>query len=150
MSGEIISRDSSFSESERVLIATIADAAIPSNSEPEMPGGGDPSILPLILRKAEPFQARIKTALEILAGELAVGAVEADVLIHLLDSDARLRGAYRMLTIAIVQAYYQDARVLKALELEARPPFPQGHTVADGDWSLLLPVKQRGTLYRQI
>jgi hypothetical protein len=35
-----------------------------------------------------------------------------------------------------------------SLGLEARPPFPKGHTLEQGDWSLLDPVRSRPKLWR--
>ena len=37
--------------------------------------------------------------------------------------------------------YYRDDRVMVSLGLEARPPFPKGHVLEQGDWSLLDPVR---------
>ena len=48
----------------------------------------------------------------------------------------------------ILAAYYRDDRVLLALGLEARSPFPKGHTVEQGDWSLLDPVRRRAPFWR--
>ena len=49
---------------------------------------------------------------------------------------------------AILAAYYRDNRVLRALGHEARAPFPKGHEVEPGDWSLLDPVKRRAAFWR--
>ena len=49
---------------------------------------------------------------------------------------------------AILAAYYRDNRVLRALGHEARAPFPKGHEVEQGDWSLLDPVKRRAAFWR--
>ena len=48
----------------------------------------------------------------------------------------------------ILGAYYRDDRVLLALKLEARPPFPQGYTLEQGDWSLLDAVRRRPPFWR--
>lgn len=48
----------------------------------------------------------------------------------------------------IMQCYYRDDRVLRSLGLEARPPFPKGHTLEQGDWSLLDAVRARPKLWR--
>ena len=53
------------------------------------------------------------------------------------------------LLVQTVAHYYQDDRVLSALGLEPRPPYPEGHTVEPGDLSLLDPVRQRSKLYRE-
>jgi len=49
----------------------------------------------------------------------------------------------------VLQCYYRDDRVLRSLGLELRPPFPKGHVLPDGDWSLLDPVKKRPSKLRQ-
>lgn len=48
----------------------------------------------------------------------------------------------------LMQCYYQHDDVLEALGQEARPPFPQGYVVHDGDLSLLEAVYERGPIYR--
>jgi hypothetical protein len=48
----------------------------------------------------------------------------------------------------ILQCYYRDDRVLLSLGLEARPPFPKGHTLEQGDWPLLDAVRGRPQLWR--
>ncbi|HEY2033553.1 MAG TPA: hypothetical protein VGH02_07665, partial [Rhizomicrobium sp.] len=53
------------------------------------------------------------------------------------------------LTRVVLQCYYRDERVVRSLGLEPRPPFPKGHALEHGDWSLLDPVKARPTMWRQ-
>ena len=52
------------------------------------------------------------------------------------------------LTTHVVQCYYQHDDVLKAIGLEARPPFPKGYEVEEGDILLLESVYYRGKIYR--
>ena len=47
------------------------------------------------------------------------------------------------------ECYYRDPRVLRALGLAPRPPFPLGHQVEDSDWSLLDPVKGMRPIWRE-
>ena len=49
-----------------------------------------------------------------------------------------------------VSFYYQQDRVLEAIGVEARAPYPQGFEVVSGDLSLLDPVRRRGTIYRKL
>jgi hypothetical protein len=49
----------------------------------------------------------------------------------------------------VLQCYYRDDRVLHSLGLEPRAPFPRGHVLPEGDWSLLDPVKARGGTLRR-
>ncbi len=65
--------------------------------------------------------------------------------------DRLRRGLFRFfsrLTTQVMQCYYQHDQVLEAIGLEARPPFPQGYLVEEGDLTLLEPVYERGKLYR--
>ena len=48
-----------------------------------------------------------------------------------------------VLARVILQCYYRDDRVLHSLGIEPRAPFPKGHVLPDGDWSILDPVKAR-------
>ena len=41
-------------------------------------------------------------------------------------------------------------RVIAALDLEPRPPHPQGFTMPENDLSLLDPVRARGRLWRDV
>jgi hypothetical protein len=50
----------------------------------------------------------------------------------------------------VLLCYYRDDRVMRSLGLEPRPPFPKGHVVEQGDWSLLDPVRARAPMYRQV
>ena len=55
---------------------------------------------------------------------------------------------FKNLTTHVVQCYYQHDDVLKAIGLEARPPFPKGYEVEEGDILLLESVYYRGKIYR--
>ena len=54
------------------------------------------------------------------------------------------------LALETVTCYYQQDRVLEGLGMEARPPYPKGYQVEQGDLSLLDPVMARGRIYREI
>ena len=62
----------------------------------------------------------------------------------------RARGGAAVATLArvILQCYYRDDRVVRSLGLEPRAPFPKGHTLEQGDWSLLDPVRARPKMWR--
>ena len=38
--------------------------------------------------------------------------------------------------------------IVRSLGMELRPPFPKGHVVEQGDWSLLDPVRNRPSFWR--
>jgi hypothetical protein len=50
----------------------------------------------------------------------------------------------------VLLCYYRDDRVMLSLGFEPRPPFPKGHVVEQGDWSLLDPVRARPPMYRTV
>jgi hypothetical protein len=54
------------------------------------------------------------------------------------------------LSRVVLLCYYRDDRVMRSLGQEPRPPFPKGHVVEQGDWSLLDPVKRRAPFYRKV
>ena len=55
-----------------------------------------------------------------------------------------------VLTRIVLLCYYRDDRVMVSLGLEARPPFPKGHVLEQGDWSLLDPVRARKPFWRPV
>ena len=50
----------------------------------------------------------------------------------------------------VLLCYYRDDRVMRSLGQEPRAPFPKGHVVEQGDWSLLDPVRKRPRMYRAV
>lgn len=64
------------------------------------------------------------------------------------DFQRKNRRAFTDFVIRVIQCYCLDASVLGALGHDPRPPFPEGYTVADGDWCLLEPVFERGQCFR--
>jgi hypothetical protein len=51
---------------------------------------------------------------------------------------------------AVLQCYYRDDRVFRALGIELRAPYPKGRVLEQGDWSLLDAVRGRPRLWRDI
>ncbi|MEM7015895.1 MAG: hypothetical protein AAF512_00990 [Pseudomonadota bacterium] len=148
MSTTIIASDIVFNKTERQVIAAIAEATITEDASRNLPAASDPQVLAIILKKAAHLETRLKAGIELLQSEIDPLAASPLALLKKLGEDGRLRSFSRMITIVILQSYYQDPRVLEALKLAARPPFPLGHEVEAGDWSLLEPVKKRGSFYR--
>ncbi|MFM7420573.1 MAG: hypothetical protein ACKO54_12905, partial [Alphaproteobacteria bacterium] len=52
------------------------------------------------------------------------------------------------LSRVVAAAYYRDDRVMLAHGREPRPPFPKGHAIVQGDWTLLDVVEQRNPIWR--
>jgi hypothetical protein len=55
-----------------------------------------------------------------------------------------------VLVRVVLLCYYRDDRVMRSLGQEPRAPFPKGHVVEQGDWSLLDPVRARPRMYRVV
>jgi len=49
----------------------------------------------------------------------------------------------------VFKAYYSDIRVLSLLQVGSLPPFPDGNMIEEDDWTILMPVYERGSIYRE-
>lgn len=133
-------------------LRAISAAIIPASARYGVPGADDELIFADIVRSLERDRDDVRRALARLV-ELAGGRRFAD-----LDPPARkdaaeaLRGErgapVAALTRVVLLCYYRDDRVMRSLDMEPRPPFPKGHEVEQGDWSLLDPVRGRKPFYR--
>ena len=65
------------------------------------------------------------------------------------ELDATAPGFTPTLTFLGYGGYYADPRVVTALGLEARAPFPRGYAVPESDFALLENVKRRGPRWRE-
>jgi len=135
----------------RQTLGAVAATMIPADIERGIPGADDPAILADIARSAGRDLALIHTGLAEI-DKRAGGAFASldrerrEALIN--DWYASGGAAAAALGRVVLGAYYRDDRVLRALGHEARAPFPQGHVVEQGDWSLLDPVKRRAAFWR--
>lgn len=126
---------------------------IPASEHFQVPGADDDRIFADILRSFGPDADQVALAMRHLQ-ELS-GGVFADLPIEKQQTVAgTLREAggmpLTMLIRIVIQCYYRDDRVMRSLGMEPRPPFPQGFTIEQGDWSLLDPVRARPKLYRPV
>jgi len=134
-------------------LSALAGAIIPASTAYDVPGADDEKIFGDILRSLERDRDDIVRALEHLA-TLAGGAF-ADLGT---ERRAEVAAAFReaggaplaALVRVVLLCYYRDDRVMRSLGQEPRPPFPRGHVVEQGDWSLLDPVRARPRMYRLI
>ncbi len=129
----------------------IAGMMIPASTEFDVPCADDAVIFADIVGTMGRDTTHVREALGALA-TLAGGPV-ADLDAARRDAVVlafRERGGVAAATLSrvILQCYYRDDRVVRSLGLEARPPFPKGHTLEQGDWSLLDPVRKRAKLWR--
>ena len=50
----------------------------------------------------------------------------------------------------LLRAYYTSPGVLIRIGAGSIPPFPQGNSLVQDDWSILEPVYERGQVYREV
>jgi hypothetical protein len=144
--------DSLTAEQIRELRA-LAGSIIPPSATYGVPGADDEKIFNDILNSLERDRDDICRALAQLA-TLAGGAFadleparRAEVAATFRETGAAPLAA---LVRVVLLCYYRDDRVMRSLGQEPRPPFPKGHVVEQGDWSLLEPVRKRPRLYRAV
>lgn len=125
----------------------IAGAMIPASEAHGVPGADDDRIFAEILRHADGAEETVRALIGALGAPAgALARLDRSVL------EARLT-ALQTPEVAAVYAlvlmhYYRDDRVMAALGLEPRPPFPLGHPLEDADPALLDPVKARAPFWR--
>jgi hypothetical protein len=131
----------------------IAGMMVPASEAHNVPGADDRTIFADITASLGRDLAAVREALGMLAA-LSGGAFA--------DLDETRRAAVAasfqaqggallaVLNRIVLQCYYRDDRVVRSLGLEPRPPFPKGHTLEQGDWSLLDPVRARPKMWRDV
>jgi hypothetical protein len=132
-------------------LGAIAGTMIPASAAFGVPGADDPVILADIVKSLGRDLPLVRAALAAIAARSggAFAALDLDSREALVDGYSKSGGApAEALGRAILGAYYRDDRVLLALGLEARAPFPKGHDLEQGDWSLLDAVRNRPPFWR--
>jgi hypothetical protein len=131
----------------------LAGQIIPTSAKYGVPGADDDRIFSDIVGSIGRDLGHVRTALgtlRALAGGsfAALGAPRRAAVATTL----RAEGGWpvRVLARIVLLCYYRDDRVMASLGLEARPPFPKGHVVEQGDWSLLDPVRARTPFWRPV
>ncbi|MGE0700578.1 MAG: hypothetical protein AB7O57_15880 [Hyphomicrobiaceae bacterium] len=131
----------------------LAGIMVPASDEHGVPGADDEAIFTDIVRSLGRDRDAVRKALAML-GEIAddrfsdLDASRAEAMAMTLLG--RRDPAVTALGRAVLQCYYRDDRVVRALGLEPRAPFPKGHTLEPGDWSLLERVKVRPRMWRDV
>jgi hypothetical protein len=125
----------------------LAGMMIPASAEYGVPSAADDAIFADILRSFGRDEPHVLAVLQELEGFADLNPAQREAK----AAQLRERGGDALLGLSrvILQCYYRDDRVMRALGMEARPPFPKGHEVEQGDWSLLDPVRMRPKLYRE-
>jgi hypothetical protein len=135
----------------RVLLGQI----IPASEEFDVPGANDKKISVDVLKSNASNLNMIKLVLSGLDelskdhgstfGKLSKEAA-TDVARVFQEKQPDIAG---LLSVMTAQCYYRDDRVMRALNMAVRPPFPLGFDVEEGDWGLLDPIKDRAPFWRR-
>ena len=123
-------------------LRVIAAMMIPASADYDVPGADDPSIQADIAATLGRDAGLLREALNELrrrAGQPLTALEPArreEVALEL-----RAQGGVAVATLI---------RVVRSLGLEPRPPYPKGHVLEEGDWSLLDPVRARPPMWRRV
>ena len=134
-------------------LRALAGLMIPASTRYGVPGADDEPIFTDIVKSLERDTANAQTSLRQLAA--LSGGSFAD-----LSPERRAEVAARFrqeggaslfsLNRVVLLCYYRDDRVMRSLGQEPRSPFPKGHVVDQGDWSLLDQVRKRPPMWRRV
>ncbi|HVC51299.1 MAG TPA: hypothetical protein VND87_04690 [Stellaceae bacterium] len=145
--------ESELTAAEARELRRLAGFMVPASAEYGVPGADDAVISTDIARSLGRDRNAVRQALAMLrdiAGGDFAGLDEAQAAaaaMSLLGCEGPLITA---LGRAVLQCYYRDDRVIRALGLDPRPPYPKGHVVEQGDWSLLDAVRGRPRMWRDV
>ena len=140
---------------QRATLDIVLNLIVPPSADGRMPGAAEvgvpaylfaeaPDALPALCRELEELERRSR---ERFAREFAE-LEERERKSLIAEMRAREPSFMNRLSMETLACYYQHDRVLEGLGMEARPPYPKGYQVVQGDLSLLEPVRARGKIYR--
>ena len=147
-----MSTDYPLTPAQRDDLRVIKAMIIPASAEFDVPGADDPAIQADIFTTLDRDADAVRKALDLLAHLAGQPLAELDpTRREAVATELRAMGgeAVATLTRVVLQCYYRDDRVVRSLRLEPRPPYPRGHVLEDGDWSLLDPVRARPRMWRR-
>ena len=147
-----MSADHSLTPVQRDDLRAIAGVIIPASMEFDVPGADDTAIQADIVATLGRDAGLVREALDELvrlAGAPLASLDPARREAVAMELRAQGGAGVATLTRVVLQCYYRDDRVVRSLGLEPRPPYPKGHVLEDGDWSLLDPVRMRPPMWRR-
>lgn len=131
----------------------LASFMVPGSAEYGVPGADDEIIFSDIVRSLGRDTGAVREALAMLceiAGNDFMGLDDAAAEAAAMTLLSREGSIFTALGRAVLQCYYRDDRVFRALGIELRPPYPQGRVLDQGDWSLLNAVRGRPRMWRDV
>ena len=146
-----MSEHSPLTPSQRDDLRIIAGIIIPASVEFDVPGADDPVIQADIVATLGRDADQVRQGLDELArlaGQPLASLDPARRDAVAMELRAKGGAPVETLTRVVLQCYYRDDRVVRSLGLEPRAPYPKGHELEDGDWSLLDVVRERPPFWR--
>jgi hypothetical protein len=143
--------DFAFTADEERLLVGLLDVVVPPSGDGRLPGAGQLGLVEHIartVRETPMLRPVVEYGMSAL-GELAAKRGDGDVRAVLEDFAAGDQFFMPAFLFLVYSTYYQNARVLAALGLEARPPHPKGHEMEPIDLTLLDPVRRRDGMFRK-
>ena len=138
---------------QRRNLRAVAALIIPADAALGMPGADDARIVAdiesSIGRDAQAVLQALARLDALAHGVFAdlPGAQQQEAAGRLRESEPTLAAVLEAVT---AQAYYRDDRVMQAIGMEVRAPFPKVFELEAGDLSLLDPVRARTKVYREV
>jgi len=142
---------------QRAILDAVLNLIVPPSADGRMPGAAEVGVPAYLLAEAADALPALREELDELErrararcarGFAALEQGERRSLVE--ELRARQPAFLSRLAMETLACYYQHDRVLAGLGMEARPPYPKGYQVVQGDLSLLEPVRARGKIYRDV
>ena len=151
-----IASDSPLTTAQRAIFDVVLDQLIPEDPKREKPSAADVGVFEYIFKRNPESLIEIGRQLDELNAQALSSHSKQYTELTRERQDATLnevrkRDSRFLLPLAIhaVECYYLDNRVIAAIGLPARAPFPEGYTVHRGDLTVLDPVRERGQIWRR-
>jgi hypothetical protein len=140
---------------QRGMLDLVLNMIVPPSADGRMPGAAEvgvpaylfaeaPDALPALRLELEELELRTRDRFA--RGFAELEQAERQTMIDAMRAQAP--SFMSRLAMETLACYYQHDHVVEGLGREARPPYPKGYQVVQGDLSLLEPVRARGKIYR--
>ncbi|MEZ5660827.1 MAG: gluconate 2-dehydrogenase subunit 3 family protein [Burkholderiaceae bacterium] len=146
-----------WTDAQRATLNALLDLMIPASADGTMPAASSLGLFDHIDDLPAKVRAGLAAGLDAIAkaADERLGAPLAQVPNeHAMAFVQAVRAGaapfFTAFTAFAVARYYQHDLVMTRLGLELRPPWPQGHELEDGDWSMLEAVRARGPIFREV
>ena len=153
---EAIATDKPLSATQRAIFDIVLDLIIPADPQRGKPSAADVGVFDYIFERDPSSLGGIANQLD----ELETAAIaefkesfatltreSQEKIVH----HKRTENPQFLVALAVhtTTCYYLDAKVMAAIGLPPRAPYPEGFTVPRGDLGLLDPVRERHAMWRR-